>query len=34
MPPMDIPGVGRFAILEDNQGAAIAVIKMLAMQQG
>jgi predicted enzyme related to lactoylglutathione lyase len=33
MPPTDIPGVGRFAILEDNQGAAIAVIKMMPMQQ-
>lgn len=27
-PPMDIPGTGRFAILQDPQGAAFAVIKL------
>jgi hypothetical protein len=26
--PMDVPGVGRFAILQDPQGAAIAIIKL------
>ena len=26
-PPTDIPGVGRFAVLQDPQGAAISVIK-------
>ncbi len=28
-PPMDIPEVGRFAVLEDPQGAAFAVIKLV-----
>jgi uncharacterized protein len=27
-PPMDIPGTGRFAVLQDPQGAAFAVIKL------
>jgi len=27
-PPMDIPGVGRFSILSDPQGAAFAIIKL------
>lgn len=27
-PPMDIPGTGRFAILQDPQGAAFAIIKL------
>lgn len=27
-PPMDIPGIGRFAILQDPQGAAFAIIKL------
>ncbi|MEA2570522.1 MAG: uncharacterized protein QOI24_2523 [Acidobacteriota bacterium] len=27
MPPMDIPGVGRFAVINDPQGAAISIIK-------
>jgi predicted enzyme related to lactoylglutathione lyase len=27
MPPMDIPGVGRFAVIKDPQGAAISIIK-------
>ncbi len=26
MPPMDIPGVGRLAVLQDPQGAALNVI--------
>ena len=30
VPPMDIPGVGRFAVLADPQGASFAVIKFLA----
>jgi predicted enzyme related to lactoylglutathione lyase len=28
VPPMDIPGVGRFAMATDPQGAAFAIIKM------
>jgi len=28
VPPMDIPGVGRFSVLADPQGAAFAVIKL------
>ena len=31
MPPTDIPGIGRFAVLFDPQGAAIAIIKPLPM---
>ena len=27
-PPMDIPGTGRFSILQDPQGAAFAIIKL------
>jgi uncharacterized protein len=27
-PPMDIPGIGRFAILADPQGAVFAIIKL------
>jgi len=27
-PPMDIPGIGRFAILQDPQGGAFAIIKL------
>ena len=27
-PPMDIPGIGRFAMLQDPQGGAFAVIKL------
>jgi predicted enzyme related to lactoylglutathione lyase len=27
-PPDDIPGIGRFAILIDPQGAAFAIIKL------
>ncbi len=27
-PPCDIPGTGRFAILQDPQGAAFAIIKL------
>jgi predicted enzyme related to lactoylglutathione lyase len=27
MPPMDIPGIGRFAVIKDPQGAAISIIK-------
>jgi uncharacterized protein len=30
VPPTDIPGVGRFAVLLDTTGASIAVIKLLA----
>ncbi|MGI9042080.1 MAG: VOC family protein [Gemmatimonadales bacterium] len=29
MPPSDIPGVGRFAVVQDLQGAAFAIIKLL-----
>jgi uncharacterized protein len=29
--PMDVPGVGRFAILKDSQGAVFAVIKLMQM---
>jgi predicted enzyme related to lactoylglutathione lyase len=29
-PPMDIPDVGRFAVLQDPQGAVFSVIKMSA----
>ena len=32
MPPMDIPKVGRFAVLTDPQGAAFAVIKVMPPQ--
>lgn len=32
VPPRDIPGVGRFAVLMDPQGAAFAVIKLLNPQ--
>jgi predicted enzyme related to lactoylglutathione lyase len=28
VPPMDIPGVGRFAVLADPQGAVFAVIRL------
>ncbi len=28
MPPMDIPGVGRFSVIQDPQGAAFSVIKL------
>lgn len=30
-PPQDVPGTGRFAILQDPQGASFAVIKLLPM---
>jgi len=30
-PPKDIPDTGRFAVLKDPQGAAVAVIKMFPM---
>jgi predicted enzyme related to lactoylglutathione lyase len=29
VPPMDVPGVGRMAIMTDPQGAAFAFIKLL-----
>lgn len=32
VPPMDIPGVGRMAVLQDPQGAVINVISYLAPQ--
>jgi predicted enzyme related to lactoylglutathione lyase len=28
MPPDDVPGIGRFSVLADPQGAAFAVIKL------
>ena len=28
VPPMDVPGVGRMAVMTDPQGAAFAVIKL------
>ena len=31
MPATDIPGIGRFAILQDPQGAHVAVIKLDAL---
>ena len=31
MPPSDIPGVGRFAMLKDPQGATFAIIKFVAV---
>ena len=31
VPPQDVPGVGRFAILSDPQGAHVAVIKLAGM---
>jgi hypothetical protein len=31
MPPMDIPGVGRMAVLQDPQGAVLSVIAYAAM---
>jgi predicted enzyme related to lactoylglutathione lyase len=31
MPPMDIPGTGRFAVLRDPSGAAFAILKTLPM---
>lgn len=30
MPPLDVPGVGRFAILSDPQGAVFAIVRMNA----
>ncbi len=32
VPPSDIPGIGRFAIIQDPQGAAFAIIKLLQPQ--
>jgi predicted enzyme related to lactoylglutathione lyase len=29
-PPMDIPDTGRFAMLQDPQGAAFAIIKLIS----
>jgi predicted enzyme related to lactoylglutathione lyase len=29
VPPSDIPGIGRFAVLEDPQGAAFAISRLL-----
>ena len=34
LPPMDFPGVGRFAILHDAQGAVFAVIKLTRKHEG
>lgn len=34
MPPMDIPNTGRFAMLQDPQGAMLSVIALAAMQKG
>ncbi len=27
MPPMEVPGVGRMAVIQDPQGASLSVIK-------
>ena len=32
-PPMDIPNIGRFAVVADPQGAVFSVIKFLPPQQ-
>jgi hypothetical protein len=32
-PPMDIPGIGRFAVVADPQGAIFSVMKFLPPQQ-
>jgi len=32
MPPMDIPGVGRFSVIKDPQGAALAIITVQPRQ--
>jgi predicted enzyme related to lactoylglutathione lyase len=29
-PPLDIPDTGRFAVFQDPQGAAIAIIKLIS----
>ena len=34
MPPMDIPNTGRFAMLQDPQGAAFSVIALMTMHKG
>ena len=34
MPPMDIPNTGRFAMLQDPQGAMLSVIALAAMHKG
>ena len=34
MPPMDIPNTGRFAMLQDPQGAAFAIIALAPMNKG
>jgi predicted enzyme related to lactoylglutathione lyase len=34
MPPMDIPNTGRFAMLQDPQGAAFSVIALMPMHKG
>jgi predicted enzyme related to lactoylglutathione lyase len=34
LPPTDVPGVGRFAVLADPQGAVFAAIKLLPAQVG
>jgi predicted enzyme related to lactoylglutathione lyase len=34
MPPTDIPGTGRFAMLQDPQGAMLSVIALAAMNKG
>ena len=32
-PPKDIPGTGRFSVLQDPQGAAFAILKMEPMEE-
>ena len=34
MPPTDIPNTGRFAMLQDPQGAMISVIALAPMHKG
>jgi predicted enzyme related to lactoylglutathione lyase len=34
MPPMDIPNTGRFAMVQDPQGAMFSIIALAAMQKG
>lgn len=34
VPPMDIPGTGRFAVIQDPQGAGFSIIALAAMDKG
>ena len=34
VPPTDIPGVGRFSVIQDPQGAVCSIIRLEAMPSG